>query len=135
MAYQFTSDLETGNITIDKQHRQLIDAINDLLEACTTGQGRTKLESTTKFLYDYTSKHFADEEKLQLSSHYPDYSNHKKYHEDFKATVIGLSKKLNEQGPTITLVGEVNNAIAGWLINHIKREDTKVAQHLRNNGQ
>ena len=34
MAYTLTPDLLTGNATIDAQHRQLIQAINDLLAAC-----------------------------------------------------------------------------------------------------
>ena len=32
------------------------------------------------------------------------------------------------------LVGKVNSSIAGWLINHIKREDVKVAAHVRAQG-
>lgn len=131
MSYQFTSDLLTGNITIDDQHRQLIQAINDLLAACAQGKGRAELENTTNFLYEYTTKHFSDEEKLQQLSGYEDYPRHRQYHEGFKRTVADLNKKLKEQGPTITLVGEVNSAVAGWLINHIKSEDTKVAAHIR----
>lgn len=131
MAYQFTTDLVTGNVTIDTQHRQLIEAINDLLAACATGHGRAELEKTANFLYDYTAKHFADEERLQQQSGYPDYVRHKQFHETFKRTVADISKKLSEQGPTIPLVGEVNSAVAGWLLNHIKREDTKVAAHIR----
>lgn len=131
MAYQFTPDLETGNTLIDSEHRQLIQAINDLLAACAAGKGRAELEKTTKFLYDYTAKHFADEERLQMQTNYPDYQNHKRYHEEFKKVVAGLVKKLQEQGPTVALVGEVNSAIAGWLLNHIKREDTKVAAHIK----
>ena len=131
MAYQFTPDLETGNALIDSEHKQLIQAINDLLAACSAGKGRAELEKTTKFLYDYTAKHFADEERLQMQTRYPDYQNHKRYHEEFKKVVAGLVKKLQEQGPTVALVGEVNSAIAGWLLNHIKREDTKVAAHIK----
>ena len=131
MAYQFTPDLETGNSTIDAQHKQLIQAINNLLNACASGKGRAELEQTTKFLSDYTAKHFADEEKLQQQNHYPDCTNHKKYHEGFKVVVANLVKKLNTEGATVPLVGEVNSAIAGWLITHIKREDTKVAEHIR----
>lgn len=134
MAYTLTPDLLTGNATIDSQHRQLIQAINDLLAACSAGQGRAELAKTTKFLYDYTSRHFADEEKLQMQSHYPDYTNHRQYHETFKGVVKDLAARLEAQGPTIALVGEVNSAVAGWLINHIKREDVKVAAHLRANG-
>ena len=131
MAYQFTKDLETGNPTIDQQHRQLIGAINDLLDACGQGKGRAHLEASAKFLQEYTARHFADEERLQQQSNYPDFSNHKRYHEAFKKVVADFTQRLNAEGPNIVLVGELNNALAGWLINHIKREDVKVAAHLR----
>lgn len=131
MAYQFTPDLETGNTTIDMQHKQLIEAINNLLAACAQGKGRAEMEKTTKFLYDYTSRHFADEERLQAQSSYPDAVNHRRYHEEFKKVVKNLCDSLEKEGPTLVLVGQVNSAIAGWLINHIKREDSKVAAHIR----
>ncbi|MEY8356962.1 bacteriohemerythrin [Lachnospiraceae bacterium 54-53] len=132
MAYVFTKELETGNQLIDSEHRQLIDAINNLLTACSAGKGRSELANTTSFLKEYTAKHFSDEEKLQIQSQYPDYINHKRYHDEFKKVVAGICAKLEEEGPTVALVGEVNGAIAGWLINHIKREDVKVAAHLKN---
>jgi hemerythrin len=131
MAYTFTKDLETGNSLIDSEHRQLIDAINKLLAACAAGKGRAELANTTKFLNEYTAKHFSDEEKLQLENQYPDYVNHRRYHEEFKKVVAGICAKLDKEGATVTLVGEVNSAIAGWLINHIKREDVKVAAHIK----
>lgn len=131
MAYQFTPDLITGNALIDDEHKQLFDAINNLLNACSTGKGRSELNATMKFLYDYTAKHFSDEEKLQQKFEYPDFIRHKQYHEEFKKVVANLMVKLEKEGPTIALVAEVNNAIAGWLINHIKREDVKVAAHIR----
>ena len=131
MAYKVTDDLLTGNTLIDEQHKQLFDAINALLEACSQGKGRDSLKSTTSFLYDYTAKHFADEEKLQLASKYPDYTNHKQYHEGYKKVVRELMDQLEKDGPTIVLVGKVNTAVAGWLINHIKREDVKGAAQIR----
>lgn len=131
MRYDWTSDLETGNGTIDEQHKQLIAAINNLLDACSQGQGRNSLKETTTFLYDYTAKHFADEEKLQLASQYPDYVNHKQYHEGFKKVVREIMDQLEKDGPTLALVGKVNSSIGGWLINHIKKEDVKVAAHIR----
>lgn len=132
MAYQFTKDLETGNASIDAEHRQLIQAINDLLKACSSGKGRDELAKTTGFLSDYTAKHFAHEETLQKQSKYPDYINHRRYHENFKKVVADLCGRLDKEGPTIALVGQVNTAIAGWLVNHIKQEDTKLAAHLKN---
>ena len=131
MAYNFTSDLETGNLAIDTQHRELIMALNNLLDACSKGKGRDSLKDTAKFLYDYTAKHFADEEKLQINSKYPDYVNHKKYHEDFKIVVRDIIAQLEKDGPTVVMVGKVNSVVAGWLLNHIKKEDVKVAKHIR----
>lgn len=131
MAYQLTPDLMTGNSLIDQEHKQLIDAINSLLEACGQGQGRSKVVETGKFLNDYTAKHFADEEKLQLGVKYPDYTKHKQYHEAFKKTTAGILQGLEKEGPTLRMVGEINKALAGWLINHIKQEDKKLAEYIR----
>lgn len=131
MAYQFTKDLETGNRVIDMEHRQLIDAVNSLLEACAKGQGRTQLLNTARFLLDYTQKHFADEEAIQTKNHYPDYTRHKKIHDDFKKTAADLVKKIEDEGPTVANVGKINTILAGWLLNHIKGEDKKLAAYLK----
>lgn len=131
MAYQFTKDLETGNSVIDSEHRQLIAAVNSLLDACSKGQGRTQLSSTANFLLNYTEKHFADEEAIQSKNHYPDYLRHKKIHDDFKKTAAGLVKKIEDEGPTVANVGQINTLLAGWLLNHIKGEDKKLAAYLK----
>lgn len=131
MAYQFTKDLETGNPAIDSEHRQLIQAVNNLLNACSSGKGRDELAKTTRFLADYTARHFANEERLQKQSGYPDYINHRRLHEEFKKVVADLVRQLDKEGPTVVLVGQVNSAIAGWLVKHIKQEDIKLAAYLR----
>ena len=132
MAFKSKDSLETGNVTIDNQHKELINAANDFLEACLEGKGRDNVAKTGKFLLDYTNKHFGDEEKLQMKSNYPDYQNHKKLHENFVSQVKALLSELDAQGPTVAIVGKINNLIAGWLFNHISKEDVKVAQHLKN---
>lgn len=130
MAYQFTKDLETGNALIDQEHRELFNAINSLLDSCSRGQGRNELTKTAEFLQTYTSKHFSDEEQLQRRSSYPEYTQHKRYHDEFKKTVADIVNRLKANGPTVSLVGEINTALAGWLINHIKKEDKKLAAFL-----
>lgn len=131
MAFTWSQDLETGNITIDSQHKTLIDALNNLMTACAQGRAKEQINDTMNFLIDYTKKHFADEERLQKLSGYPDYANHKKLHDTFVKTVADISKELNEQGPTIVMVGKVNNLVGNWLVTHIKREDAKVAAHIK----
>nr|WP_312577442.1 hemerythrin family protein [Sedimentibacter sp.] len=130
MAYKWDKSLETGNATIDEQHKSLINAINDLLDACSKGKGRIEVQKTLKFLSEYVIKHFDDEEKLQIKSKYPDYTAHKKLHEDFKKDVANIVSEFEEGGATIPLVAKVNGKIGEWLIKHIKTMDKKVADHI-----
>ena len=134
MAFSWKDQYATGNKQIDEQHKQLFKAVNDLISACSSGQGHDKLDPTCKFLVDYTVKHFADEEKLQQQYQYPDYNNHKKLHENFKKTALELTTQLKEQGASTVLVGKVNSTIGNWLINHIQKEDKKVAAHILSKG-
>lgn len=128
--YEWDESLETGNAMIDSQHKELIGRINDLLEACAAGKGRSEISATMEFLKDYTKKHFDEEEQLQKKYGYPDRANHKKYHEAYKDIIRKLADELYREGPSVTLVGKLNTSMAGWLINHIKKEDVKVARHI-----
>lgn len=131
MTYQITADLLTGNTIIDGEHRQLFDAINALLDACAQGKGRGQLVQTMSFLESYIAKHFAHEEQLQAQTGYPDAVRHKGLHDGYKKVVSEICQELERTGPTVALVGKVNTNVGGWLVTHIKREDAKVAAHIK----
>jgi hemerythrin len=134
MAYQWDSSLETGHEKIDNQHKQLIAALNNLIEASSTGKGDQEIFKTLDFLTGYTIKHFADEEKIQVEYDYPDYLVHKRYHDEFKVTVGEMTREIQKQGPTETLIGEVTGAIGAWLLNHIKGDDFRMAAYVKGKG-
>jgi len=127
----WASDLETGNNAIDSQHKQLFKLTSDLIEACENNKGLEALGETLSFLASYTIKHFADEEALQLEHNFPDYENHKKLHEDFKATVVELIRQYQADSSSIDLRTQINSTIIRWLLKHIKGEDFKIAEHIR----
>ena len=131
LAFNWNENLATGNTLIDTQHKQLFNAINELLKACKSGQGQTSIDSTMQFLIDYTGKHFGDEEKLQQSYNYPDYQNHKKIHDSFKLSIGELATKLKAEGPTALLVTKITSSTGDWLINHIHLQDKKVAAYIK----
>jgi hemerythrin len=131
MEYQWDKSLETGNRSIDTQHKQLIVAVNNLIRTYESGKGKEELKKSLDFLNDYTIKHFFDEEQLQVQYKYPDYENHRKYHEDFKKEVRKLSVELIMKGTSDALLKAVHDKIGGWLVTHIKGEDVKVAAHIR----
>jgi hemerythrin len=135
MAYIWNSSLETGHELIDNQHKQLVAAVNKLLDACRSGRGAAEVASTMDFLTGYTIKHFADEEKLQKQYDYPDYLAHKRLHDDFKVVVGDLTKRLIDRGPTEEIIEEVNASIGDWLVNHIKGDDFRMAAYIKAKAQ
>lgn len=133
MRYELTKDLETGNVLIDTEHRQLLKAVNDLMDACAQGQGRSRLEPTIDFLTSYVNKHFNDEESLQTRSVYPGYAGHKQFHENYKRQLNQVAQEMKSQGASIAVLSKLNQVV-GILVNHIRVDDKKVAQHVKQSG-
>jgi hemerythrin len=131
MAYQWDSSLETGYEKVDNQHKQLVAALNNLIEASSGGKGEAEIFKTLDFLTGYTIMHFADEEKLQVKYDYPDYLVHKRYHDDFKVTVGELTGRLRQEGPSPEMVQVVTTSIGDWLLNHIKGDDFRMAAYVK----
>jgi len=130
MHYEWDETLETGNAEIDAQHKQLIAALNDLVDAREQGKGPQEIMRTLDFLSSYVVRHFNDEEAIQKKYDYPDYYRHRIYHDEFKKTVQNLVREINEKGPREELVLKTINTVAGWLINHIKGDDFKLAAYI-----
>ena len=131
MAYVLTKDLETGVPLIDAQHKSLFDAMNRLADACSQGKGRAEAEKILKFLDDYIVKHFNDEQNLHIQYGYPDRMQHRKYHDTFKDSVKKMIDQYKKEGASVTLIGEINQKVGMWLLNHIKREDSKFGAFMR----
>ena len=120
-----------GNTQVDAQRRRLFELVSDLVGSCMEGCGKEKINETLDFLVNYTVQHFLDEEALQLEYNYPDYVNHRQLHEDFKHTVSILVHEYYETGSSEVLVENVYKTVIRWLVNHIQREDRKIAEHIR----
>ena len=126
--YEFTSNLETGNAIIDKEHRELIDAVNKLMDACSAGKGIDQINQTKKFLNDYVSRHFAHEEQLQQQSGYPGFTAHKAFHDKYKQTLLEITSGMSSTAS----FGELTklNGHISLLITHIKTEDKRLGAFL-----
>lgn len=127
--FEFTKNLETGNAIIDKEHRELIDAVNRLMDACGDGKANVHVNETIKFLNDYVNRHFTHEEQLQQKSGYPEFTSHKAFHDGYKKKLIEITSGISKEGPTIAEMMKLNTHI-GVLITHIKTEDKKLGAFL-----
>lgn len=130
MYAEFDDNLITGNEMIDNQHKELIEKINQLLEACEQSSGKIKAIQTLGYLADYTEYHFAEEEKLQEEISYPGIDAHKKQHEALRKVVAELHEMLDEEeGPTEAFVAQVQKNVIEWLYKHIQGFDRSVAEY------
>ena len=131
MGVVWTKDLETGNTQIDSEHKQLIKAADDLIQACGKGKGRDEISKAVDFLSNYTKTHFAHEELLQVKYKLPEYETHKAWHKAYVKDIEELAAKLKAEGATIAMVSAVNAKI-GVLLTHIKTMDVNLAKHIKN---
>ena len=115
----FDDNLITGNKTIDEQHKELIDRIQQFVSACESEDARVKAIKMLDYLDEYTEFHFKEEEKLQKDVDYPGLEEHIKKHEEFRHTVKELYDYLDEK---------IN--VIDWLFGHIKTFDRSVAEYI-----
>lgn len=130
MRYELTKELETGNMIIDNEHKELLDAVNKLLDACTAGKGRDQMNETVRFLNSYVDRHFSHEEQLQQKNNYPGYTSHKAFHDNYKKTLKDITAALSaSEKPSIGDLSKLN-AHVGLLVTHIRTEDKKLGAFL-----
>lgn len=117
---------------IDRQHRQLIDLINELSEAMSEGKGRATVGRILDGLLQYTETHFQTEERYFDRFAYPMANSHKKEHAAFVAKVTEF-RDAHTKG-RLALSIDVMNFLKDWLRNHIKGVDMEYSPFLRERG-
>lgn len=127
MNFKWSDSLKTGLADVDKQHKELINRVNTLLEASREGKGKEEVDKTIDFLTDYVVTHFQTEEEYMEKYSYPDYEEHKRIHKDFVQNFKELIKKKDSLSFQVKLQVQVGE----WLINHINGVDKKMARYLR----
>lgn len=120
------------NSTLDEQHMQLIEMINELSDALTSKKGFEVSDQVLEKTLNYTYYHFSAEEALMDEYAYPDAKTHKSQHETFKAKVIAMQRESREHVATVPR--ELLVFLREWLLNHIAHVDKKLGLYLTKQG-
>lgn len=123
-------EYETGFTLVDDQHKTLFYAINALNSAMLTGKGADLLEKTLRILGNYTTIHFETEEQYMLKYNYPAYLEHHEKHQMLRKKVAEFSEQRDNTNPT-QLTIKLSRFLTNWLIEHIKGDDRKMINFLR----
>lgn len=128
MIITFDESLLTGNETIDHQHKELIERIQNFVDACEAGEGKIKAIKMLDFLEEYTVFHFHDEEELQKKTQFPGFEQHHDKHEEFRKSIAELREFLEDiEGPNEQFMDAVKKNVVEWLFGHIKTFDVALA--------
>jgi hemerythrin-like metal-binding protein len=120
----------TGIKEMDDQHKELITAVNELVQHCT--RGGTDMSAYISKIIQVTSgfvrEHFADEERLMEESGYPDLEEHRRQHGGFIRVTSALAREF-EDGKR-ALPPDLACFLSAWIIGHIKNTDRKYAGYM-----
>lgn len=123
----------TGISLVDKQHKRLVDLVNDMGELSMSGENADPREMAAVIneMLDYAHTHFWDEEELmQKSGLDPRHiSYHRAQHYSFFEEARALTVAGNEVYPEQTR--ELLQYLVDWLAYHILGIDQSMARQIR----
>lgn len=130
MAIVWTDTMSTGVAELDAQHKELIRMVNSLSDAMQAGQGKEEIGKILTFAGQYAQQHFRFEEGFFERYHCPSGPANKAGHEEFIKRFTELMHEFHAQGATFTLMMEIYNELATWLVQHILKVDTKLRTYV-----
>ncbi|WP_160685586.1 bacteriohemerythrin [Clostridium sp. C2-6-12] len=135
MGMNWDNNLSTGINSIDNQHKELFDRINQLLSAMKEGKAKDEIMKTLDFLEEYVIKHFTEEEMIQRKNNYPKYNMQHEQHEQFKSELKKLRETFDSKGTSALLVLNVQKEMSNWWRSHITGMDKDLGQFLMTNNK
>lgn len=122
---QWDDTMSVGVEELDDQHKQIINIINDAYEAIQKHDEHRMPELIDK-MQEYSSVHFATEEKYLKKYNFPELQGHKFLHVKFNRDVAEFRKNLFET----TNFSQIFVYLSRWLTNHIMEEDMKYVPYM-----
>ncbi len=118
--------LKCGIAEIDAEHKQLIEAMNDLYIACYINPAPDDIRAFTDRLIEATRSHFAHEEAEMRRSRHPDLKGHQAEHRELLRDVTAIRDRCTERLDA-TSAQHLLDHLRNWLIVHIQTYDRTLA--------
>jgi hemerythrin len=131
MNIKWRNDLTTGDHHIDRQHHQLFEKIDGLIEACKEKRAHSEISVLLGFLKGYVREHFEAEEQYQAQHGYPCHLQHKEQHRLLLRQLDTLEREFMVGGVSLPVITNSLKLTYEWLTNHILLADLDMAQHLQ----
>lgn len=118
-----------GIEVIDRQHRELVDLVNQLGNALKAGHSRQRLLDALVELIAATRRHFETEERLMAEHGLPHLDVHRRHHRKLLDDVGSLRGDLDRRSMALTM-----RYLQEWLLRHVDTMDKQLGSLLQQRG-
>jgi len=125
--FAWNDSLLVGIKDIDEQHRRLVELINGLNDAVTRSGQHCPAPELVARLKAYADEHFHIEEGYMQAFAYPDFEQHLREHDSFRAAVQIFEDNSASDSANPS---EVLDFLKHWLTEHILGLDIKMGRFL-----
>lgn len=133
MSYiDWTDDFSVGVEKIDRQHKKLVEMINELYEDMVGQKALAGQFDMVERMIAYTEYHFKYEEDLMQQTDFSGYASHKIEHEKFVKKVLEVKERLANKEAVLGI--EIMSFLKQWLKHHILKTDKKYSEHFNSHG-
>ncbi|MBN2381886.1 hemerythrin family protein [bacterium] len=116
---------------IDEQHKRLLQLINEFYAAIIE-QDVPPLGQLISGMLEYSSYHFATEQRYMEQNKYPELEAHRREHDLFIARTQGFYERYKEGRFMSSL--EITNFLKEWIADHLANVDQKLGKFLVKKG-
>ena len=116
---EWKSEWESGNIEIDKQHQEILELLNNLIDMLIIEMNFEKSINELDILINNIVKHFKYEDEILSNIGYKDYDKHCKIHKNLVGKVFQLKQcyENRELNPSAFLSFIADDVVIGHMIN------------------
>jgi hemerythrin len=126
---EWDSALALGNISIDNDHKTLIDILNRAITLYNEDINHPNLFKVIFHLMHYANVHFNKEEQFFTNLELDVVKNHLKEHANFKEKVMKINMLINNKDSVRVDYLELIVFLETWLVHHIKESDQILKTH------
>ncbi len=130
--FRWDESFMVGISEIDRQHKLLVDIVNELYYEAGQKRGHEMLGRILGGLVEYTKTHFTYEEGLMAMHGYPDLEAHQAKHKKLVARVMEFQGRVTANDETV--LEELLQFLKDWLAHHIQGTDKKYVPFLAEKG-
>jgi hemerythrin len=132
---QWRTEYSIGIPEIDKQHKEIMVLINDLLKLCKEDNNNGNRESFTGLvlvIMEHFQKHFEAEENLMMERNYPRYGKHKERHDKLLEDMRKITERIVTEERRMSLINMVIY-LREWFVENIYGMDKEMGEYLTKN--